>query len=182
VTDSKVPNPYTDPTTGEWVGEYETRSQDGEVNRKTEWFPTEQEARNFARTGKLPTTDSEHGFVCKKCGKPSPVGVGYVAPGKEAAEASAGITACECGHSMAVDKDGYVILTPALAKAARETTDDVATPAGSLGVIDRCGERYAYVNVSNPMADDVGTHRYEIGQLSVNPKSVAYWRQQGYID
>lgn len=127
-------------------------------------------------------TDSVHGYVCKKCGRPSPVGVGYVAPGKEAAEASAGITACECGHSMAVDKDGYVILTPTLARVARETLADVATPAGSLGVVSKVGKGFVYVDVSNLQADDVGDHRYELSQVSVNPDTVAYWRRQGYID
>lgn len=42
-----------DPTTGQWVGEHETRRSDGEVNRRTEWFGTEAEARRFARTGEL---------------------------------------------------------------------------------------------------------------------------------
>lgn len=45
--------PYTDPTTGEWVGEYETRSPEGEVTRRTEWFPTKEQAVDFSRTGKV---------------------------------------------------------------------------------------------------------------------------------
>jgi hypothetical protein len=44
---------YPDPTTGEWVGEYETRDEDGEVRRQTEWFPTKREAEQFSRTGKI---------------------------------------------------------------------------------------------------------------------------------
>jgi hypothetical protein len=44
--------PYTDPTTGEWVGEYETRNAVGEVSRQTEWFDSEAAARRFGRTGR----------------------------------------------------------------------------------------------------------------------------------
>jgi hypothetical protein len=43
---------YPDPSTGEWVGEHETRDAEGQVHRRTEWFTTEAEARRFARTGK----------------------------------------------------------------------------------------------------------------------------------
>lgn len=42
---------YTDPATGQWVGEYATRDDIGEVHRRTEWFATEGEARHFERTG-----------------------------------------------------------------------------------------------------------------------------------
>lgn len=45
-------NPYADPTTGEWIGEHETRVVD-QITRQTEWFATEAEARRFARTGKV---------------------------------------------------------------------------------------------------------------------------------
>lgn len=83
---------------------------------------------------------------------------------------------------LSTKDDGYVILTPALAKVARETGADIATPADSLGVIEKCGQKYARVSVGNPLADDYGTTRHEIGQLSVNPETVAYWRRQGYID
>lgn len=47
---------YMDPTTNEWVGEYETRDGD-EISRQTEWFATESEARRFTRTGKRHTKD-----------------------------------------------------------------------------------------------------------------------------
>jgi hypothetical protein len=47
---SQVTKPYIDPTTGQWVGERETRSADGEITRETEWFDTEAEARQFSRT------------------------------------------------------------------------------------------------------------------------------------
>ncbi|SEC77537.1 Uncharacterised protein (plasmid) [Tsukamurella tyrosinosolvens] len=43
--------PYIDPATGEWVGEHETRDAEGEVHRRTEWFESEQQAADFARTG-----------------------------------------------------------------------------------------------------------------------------------
>lgn len=46
-------NPYTDPTTGEYVGEYEYRDQDDPTvtRRYTGWFSTDREAREFSRTG-----------------------------------------------------------------------------------------------------------------------------------
>lgn len=47
-----------------------------------------------------------HGFICKKCAGPSPVGVGYVADGEAAAEASAGVTVCPCGNSRTAWADG----------------------------------------------------------------------------
>lgn len=40
-----------DPTTGEWVGEYETRDAEGEVTRVIEWFATKAEADRFERVG-----------------------------------------------------------------------------------------------------------------------------------
>lgn len=62
------------------------------------------------------------GYVCKRCGGPSPQGVGYAAPGVEAAAASAGLTRprysssdsgsgdaeritwrCACGYSVHAD-------------------------------------------------------------------------------
>lgn len=44
---------YTDPTTGEYVGEFERPClmDAGEIHRDTEWFATESEARRFSRTG-----------------------------------------------------------------------------------------------------------------------------------
>lgn len=39
------------------------------------------------------------GFMCKRCGSPSPVGVGFVDGRPGAAQASEHVTACECGHS-----------------------------------------------------------------------------------
>jgi len=43
------------------------------------------------------------GFVCKRCGGPAPVGVGYAAVGVEAAAASEGLTRCACGYSVHPD-------------------------------------------------------------------------------
>lgn len=49
---------YTDPTTGEYVGEYEYRdaSDPTQVRRDTEWFATQEVARQFSRTGDTETT------------------------------------------------------------------------------------------------------------------------------
>lgn len=41
------------------------------------------------------------GFICKRCGGPSPVGIGYVDCTEGAAERSAGLTQCGCGWSVA---------------------------------------------------------------------------------
>lgn len=43
---------YSDPTTGEFVGEYTKVDEFGEITRLTEWFPTKEEAQLFQRTGK----------------------------------------------------------------------------------------------------------------------------------
>lgn len=40
------------------------------------------------------------GYMCKVCGRPSPVGVGYVDMRPGAAQASAALTRCGCGHSQ----------------------------------------------------------------------------------
>lgn len=41
-----------------------------------------------------------HGYVCKQCCGPSPVGVGYVVDGEKAALASKDLKACGCGYSV----------------------------------------------------------------------------------
>lgn len=41
-----------------------------------------------------------HGYVCKACGNPSPVGIGYASHGNAAWLASHGISECACGHSV----------------------------------------------------------------------------------
>lgn len=40
------------------------------------------------------------GFICKQCHGPSPLGVGYAAPGADAEAASQGLTRCACGYSV----------------------------------------------------------------------------------
>ena len=40
------------------------------------------------------------GFMCKVCGGPSPLGVGYVDGRPGAAQASEHVTACPCGYSQ----------------------------------------------------------------------------------
>lgn len=43
---------YTDPTTGQWVAEHETRNPEtGEVSRETEWFDVKADALHFQRHG-----------------------------------------------------------------------------------------------------------------------------------
>lgn len=46
-------DPYTDPTTGEYVGEYERPCllSAGEIHRDTGWFATRGEAQQFSRSG-----------------------------------------------------------------------------------------------------------------------------------
>jgi len=80
------------------------------------------------------------------------------------------------------DADGYIILTPTLAKVARETLADVVTPGGSFGVVSKVKNGYVWVDVSSPQSDEVGDHQYEMSAVSVNPETVEYWRRQGYID
>lgn len=63
MSDGDVMRPYIDPTTGEWVGEHETRVDD-EITRQTEWFDTESEARRFARTGRR-----DERATCTHCGR-----------------------------------------------------------------------------------------------------------------
>lgn len=41
----------TDPTTGEYVADHETRDSDGEVSRTTEWFATREEAERYSTEG-----------------------------------------------------------------------------------------------------------------------------------
>ncbi len=52
--------PYTDPSTGEFVGEHEWTGPEGEVHRNTGWFATEAEAKHFIKTGKRPAIYLTH--------------------------------------------------------------------------------------------------------------------------
>lgn len=45
-----------------------------------------------------------HGYICKRCGGPAPVGVGYVVQGKPAEAASAYRSMCDCGYSRKADR------------------------------------------------------------------------------
>lgn len=40
------------------------------------------------------------GYVCKSCGDPAPIGIGYAAPGLEAFIASQELIECGCGYSQ----------------------------------------------------------------------------------
>jgi len=40
-----------------------------------------------------------HGYICKSCGNPAPMGIGYVVGGLAAAQASESINCCLCGYS-----------------------------------------------------------------------------------
>lgn len=40
------------------------------------------------------------GYVCKHCGDPAPIGVGYASPGLDAFIASQELTECGCGNSQ----------------------------------------------------------------------------------
>lgn len=44
--------------------------------------------------------DTGHGYVCKRCDGPSPVGVGYAVTADGAAQASAAADTCPCGYSV----------------------------------------------------------------------------------
>lgn len=48
----------------------------------------------------VPDTESAHGYICKKCRCPAPMGVGYISLSEDAAQRSAAVTACPCGHSQ----------------------------------------------------------------------------------
>ena len=47
----------------------------------------------------------EAGYICKKCGKPSPLGIGYASHDQGAYERSKNLTQCECGYSQKPEKD-----------------------------------------------------------------------------
>lgn len=80
------------------------------------------------------------------------------------------------------DGHGFVILTRTLAKIARETMADIATPGDALGVVTEVGKRLITVDVGNPNAENYGENKYDVDQLSVPPDTFAYWQRQGYLD
>ena len=76
---------------GEWRrGEWAPNEADG-------WVPTPFEA------GRLREVDAGPGFICKTCGGPSPMGLGYTSTEPGAREASMPLVACGCGASRRPD-------------------------------------------------------------------------------
>lgn len=45
------------------------------------------------------TAPTAYGYICKNCGGPAPLGIGYAAPGPDAHKASAHLTTCPCDYS-----------------------------------------------------------------------------------
>ena len=43
--------------------------------------------------------EQEFGYICKACNGPAPAGIGYIAEGTDAADASKNINSCACGYS-----------------------------------------------------------------------------------
>lgn len=44
------------------------------------------------------------GYICKECGKPSPIGIGYTSYEQGAYERSKHLAQCECGYSQKPEK------------------------------------------------------------------------------
>jgi hypothetical protein len=85
-------------------------------------------------------------------------------------------------NSEVTDVDDYwVRLTARTAHVARETLADVATPTGSLGTLADLDDTHATVDVGNPLADDYGSTRHAIADLSVGRKTIDYWISRGYL-
>lgn len=86
---------------------------------------------------------NDHGYICKRCHGPAPVGVGYVAHGGDAAQASAGLTRCECGYSVDprtmtnADAAGCAACTPSA--AVREQLQAAGEPAPHTATATREG-------------------------------------------
>ncbi len=69
------------------------------------------------------------GYVCKQCGDPSPVGVGYVDTTPGAADASAALTACGCGYSrLEPGAAGYGPAAPRTPNERRHAARGYAPP------------------------------------------------------
>ncbi|SMY00986.1 hypothetical protein BSP239C_03165 [Brevibacterium sp. 239c] len=51
-------------------------------------------------------TEISTGYICKKCGTPSPIGVGYAT----SAPANTDLSRCECGYSVAPIVVGSAVL------------------------------------------------------------------------
>ena len=62
------------------------------------------------------TARRQCGYVCKRCGAPSPMGVGYTSYAAGAAAASRGLESCACGYSVdprVLISGGYTVAAPA---------------------------------------------------------------------
>lgn len=76
-----------------------------------------------------PVGTPRFGYVCKSCGGPSPVGVGYAVPGAAAEEASAELDACACGYSVRPVADAEYLPGTAPAGHPEHVTEDVTEQA-----------------------------------------------------
>lgn len=96
------------------------------------------------------TTDEVHdllgvnqvGYICKSCGGPSPLGVGYVDNSAGAAARSAGRTGCDCGQSRSAvdDSDDNMPEVPDdFPVRPLDADDDTATDPVTCGT---CGRRW----------------------------------------
>ena len=72
----------------------------GHADRAAEWA---HDARTYTNTHEDDATP--YGYICKTCGGPAPLGIGYVRTGRAAAMASHGRTSCACGYSH---RDGFL--------------------------------------------------------------------------
>ena len=77
----------------------------------------------------VPTDAPKFGYVCKSCGGPSPVGVGYAVPGAAAEEASAELDACACGYSVRPVADAEYLPGTAPAGHPEHVAEDVTEQA-----------------------------------------------------
>lgn len=60
-----------------------------------------------------PTRRTQCGYVCKRCGAPAPMGVGYTSFAPGALAASRGLDSCACGYSLNPAAGDYTIAAPA---------------------------------------------------------------------
>lgn len=91
----------------------------------------------------------EHGYVCKQCGGPSPMGIGYVDNRPGAGHVSSYVTRCPCGHSRVKAQRARVphdLLTVAVRELAEllphlDSREPVEVSTGLLdGIADLLGE------------------------------------------
>jgi len=86
-------------------------------------------------------TTVECGYVCKKCSKPSPMGVGYTdyaTPG--ARTASESLTHCACGYSQSPESP---VVTITHTHEAGTMVEGTARGDGSAEVLKACGWRWS---------------------------------------